>query len=130
MMKREREAEDLEFEMSFYEGILEEDPDFVPAMIPLADDYTRVGRYDDGLALDERLAALRPDDPLVHYNLACSYSLTNQPGKSLAALKRATDLGYDDLEWLEGDDDLECIRPSEGYRAIIAELRDRTGPTR
>jgi len=128
-MKRERAAEDLEFEISFYEGILGEDPDFVPALIPLADDYTRVGRYEDGLALDERLSALRPDDPLVRYNLACSYALTGQAEKSLAALREAIDLGYDDLDWMERDEDLDTIRSLQSYRDIVGSLRNRKSST-
>jgi tetratricopeptide (TPR) repeat protein len=129
-MGRERSAEDLEFEISFYEGILEEDPDFVPALIPLADDYTRVGRYEDGLALDERLSALKPHDPLIHYNLACSYALTGEADESIAALGKAVDLGYDDLDWMERDEDLAAVRKLESFRNIVDTLRDRKSSTR
>ncbi len=128
-MKGKKAAEDLEFEISFYEGILEEDPDFVPALIPLADDYTKVGRYEDGLAMDERLSALKPDDPLVRYNLACSYALTGQAEKSLAALRKAIDLGYDDLDWMEKDEDLNTVRSLESYRDIADSLRNRKSST-
>jgi hypothetical protein len=44
----------------------------------LGDDYTRRGKFKAGLDVDTRLAKLRPDDALVYYNLACSYSLTSQ----------------------------------------------------
>ncbi|GAG20277.1 unnamed protein product, partial [marine sediment metagenome] len=109
-MKRKGKAADLDLEIAFYKGILKEDPDFVPALIPLADDYTKVGRYEEGLLLDERLSKLRPDDPLIHYNLACSYALTNQVKKGLATLKIAIELGYEDLDWMEKDADLADIR--------------------
>lgn len=128
-MKRKEKAGDLEFEISFYESILEEDPDFLPALIPLADDYTKVGRYEDGLSLDERLSALRPDDSLVHYNLACSYALTGQAEKTLDALKKAIALGYDDLDWMERDDDLDGIRSLKSYRVIVDSLRNKKRST-
>ncbi|MDP8248762.1 MAG: tetratricopeptide repeat protein [Candidatus Tritonobacter lacicola] len=128
-MKRKEKAGDLEFEISFYEGILEEDPDFLPALIPLADDYTRVGRYEEGLAMDEHLSSLKPGDPLVHYNLACSYALTDRKEKALAALNKAVSLGYDDLDWLEKDEDLEELRSTAGYAEIISALKSKKSPT-
>ena len=38
----------------------------------------RRSRFEDGLSVDRRLARLCPSDPLVHYNLACSFSLTEE----------------------------------------------------
>ena len=128
-MKRKEKAGDLEFEISFYEGILGDDPDFVPALILLADDYTRVGRYEEGLAMDERLSSLKPGDPLVHYNLACSYALTDRKEKALAALNKAVSLGYDDLDWLEKDEDLGGLRSTAGYAEIISALKSKKSPT-
>jgi len=128
-MNRKEKAGDLEFEISFYEGILGDDPDFVPALIPLADDYTRVGRYEEGLAMDERLSSLKPGDPLVHYNLACSYALTDRKEKALAALNKAVSLGYDDLDWMEKDEDLEELRSTAGYTEIISALKSKKSPT-
>ena len=50
-MKKNRVKEDsLAFEISFYERILAEDPDFIDALIPLADAYTKHGLYKKGLA--------------------------------------------------------------------------------
>ena len=128
-MKRKEKAEDLEFEIAFYEGILGDDPDFVPALIPLADDYTRVGRYEEGLDMDERLSRLKPGDPLVHYNLACSYALTGRKEKALAALNKAVSLGYDDLDWMKKDEDLEELRSTAGYAEIISALKSKKSPT-
>lgn len=127
-MERKEVPEDLDFEIVFYEGLIEEDPNFVPALIPLADDYTKVGRYEDGLALDERLSRLRPNDPIVHYNLACSYALTNKARKAIASLRRAVHLGYNDLEWIEEDADLASIRSLKGYTDIIASLKSKKSP--
>ncbi len=72
------------------EGIVRRDPNYVDALQLLGDDYTQRGRFPEGLQVDESLATIEPENSLVFYNLACSYSLTGQfdravaaPGKSL-----------------------------------------------
>ena len=119
-----QEQRDLDLEIVFLEGIVRKDPDYVEALQILGDDYTRRGRFEDGLKIDQQLAALRPDDPLVHYNLACSYSLTNYCEEALDALDRALTLGYCDIRWLMRDPDLRNVRLHTGYKRIRARLKD------
>ena len=69
------EKRNLDVEIGFIEGVVRKDPGFVEALQILGDDYTKRGRFDDGLKVDEQLAELRPQDATVLYNLACSYSL-------------------------------------------------------
>jgi hypothetical protein len=73
--------------------------------------------------VDEQLSHLRPDDPLVQYNLACSYSLTGNFNQAAAALGRALDLGFTDLKWLAKDPDLAALRDHPLYKNIRAKLR-------
>ena len=68
----------LDTRIEFMEGIVRRDPDYVDALQLLGDDYTQRGRFPEGLQVDERLASLEPQNSLVFYNLACSYSLTGQ----------------------------------------------------
>ena len=68
-----REQRDLDIEIQFLEGVVRRDRRYVEALQLLGDDYTRRGRFKDGLQVDRRLARLCPEDPLVHYNLACSF---------------------------------------------------------
>ena len=82
-----------DFEIKFYEDILKKHPDFVNVLISLGDTYTRKGLHQEGLAVDKKLVSLKPDDPIVHYNLACSLSLTGQVKEALSELKRAVLLG-------------------------------------
>ena len=69
---------DLDTRIEFMEGIVRRDPNYVDALQLLGDDYTQRGRFPEGLSVDERLASLEPQNSLVFYNLACSYSLTGQ----------------------------------------------------
>jgi len=120
--------EQLETEITFLEGLVRRDPGYVEALQLLGDDYSRQGRYADGLTVDRRLAELRPADALAHYNLACSYSRTGQIELAACALNRALDLGYRDIRWLRRDPDLRDLRQHPLYRKIRARLRALTPP--
>ena len=104
------EQQALDIEISFLEGLVRRDPNYIEALQILGDLYTRRGRFEDGLHTDQKLAELHPSDALVFYNLACSYSLTNQPDNAFAALRKALAMGYDDWKWLTEDPDLENLQ--------------------
>jgi tetratricopeptide (TPR) repeat protein len=120
------EQRDLDIEIGFIEGVVNRDPGYVEALQILGDNYTRRGRLEDGLRVDERLSLLRPEDALVHYNLACSYSLTSQFDAAIAALNRALDLGYRDFRWMAKDPDLKSLRRHPLYRKIRARIKSMT----
>lgn len=124
-----REQRDLDIEIQFLEGVVRRDRRYVEALQLLGDNYTRRGRFKDGLQVDRRLARLCPEDPLVHYNLACSFSLTEEFRKAAHALRKALQSGYRDFEHLRRDSDLEPLRQTNLYAAIeqeIAELEAET----
>jgi predicted Zn-dependent protease len=88
----------------------------------LSDLYTKVGRYEDGLKIDLGLSALCPREPLVWYNLACSYAMTARADEALSALSRAVDLGYRDVVWIREDSDLASIRKDSRFKALLQRL--------
>ncbi len=114
---------DLDTKINFLAGIVRRDPDYVDALQLLGDHYTQRGLFQEGLKVDERLAELEPTSSLVFYNLACSYSLTDQFDRALLALDRAMDLGYRDFAWLARDPDLKKLRKQPGYEDIKAKIR-------
>jgi hypothetical protein len=75
------------------------------------------------LKVDERLAQLEPESSLVFYNLACSYSLTDQFDRAVAALDRALELGYRDFAWMARDPDLKKLRKQPAYEEIREKVR-------
>ncbi len=121
------DSSDIKWEIEFFEGVVEASPDCCEALKALADLYTRAGRYRDGLELDLKLAELLPDDALVHYNLACSHSLTGALDAAVAALSRAVELGYLELDWMEQDSDLDNIRHDDRYHAVAQRIREIVG---
>lgn len=113
---------DLDFEIGFYEKLLKKKPDYIEALIVLGDTYTKRGFYQKGLEIDKRLTRLKPDDPVVFYNLACSYSLLNLIDEACAVLKKAIELGWRDFRWLKKDPDLENLRKDPKYNQLIEGL--------
>jgi Flp pilus assembly protein TadD len=118
-----QELRDLDLEIVFMEGLVQRDPHAIEALQVLGDDYTRRGRFQDGLRIDQRLSQLRPRDAWVHYNLACSYSLTQQFDLAAEALNTAINLGYNDFGWMARDPDLKLLREHAGYKKIRAKIR-------
>lgn len=121
-MAKKREDE-LDFQIRFYEDILKDKPDFIEALIAIGDLYTQRGMVEKGLEVDLRLSRLRPDDDGVLYNLACSYSLMREIDKAFGAMKLALECGYDDLNYLEVDDDLEHLRKDERFQEYFDRFR-------
>lgn len=119
--------EDLEFEIAFFEGIVRRDPAHVEALQILGDAYTKTGQWEKGLRIDRRLARLCPHNPLVFYNLACSYSLLGRLDAAFAALERAIKLGYNDVNLLERDPDLSRLRSDARFEALKQTLTGRPG---
>ncbi len=117
------EQRDLDTRIGFIEGLVRRDPDYVDALQLLGDHYTQRGRYSEGLNVDERLARLDPENALVFYNLACSYSLTDQFDRAALALEKALSLGYRDFAWLAKDPDLKKFREQPAYDEIKAKIR-------
>lgn len=122
MKKRVRKKD---MEIRFYEGLLNKRPDFIQALISLGDAYTRQGFYQEGLAVDERLHRLKPDDPFVNYNLACSLSLVGDIKKCKEQLIKAVDFGYKDFAYVLEDQDMENLRNEPDFGEFFHALKAR-----
>jgi tetratricopeptide (TPR) repeat protein len=122
-MAKPRSESDPQFEIAFYENVLKNSPNFVEALMAVGDLYTKEGFYQKGLAIDEKLAKLRPDSAVIFYNLACSYSLMNDVPKARAAMHRAFLLGYDDITHLDQDTDLLNLLGDAEFVAYLKQVR-------
>lgn len=109
-----------DFELTFFERLVKENPNFVDALIPLAEVYTRKGMYEKGLKIDKKLACLRKEDPMIHYNLACSLALVQEKEDALLALERAIALGYRDFDHMKKDSDLKILREDPRFKILVS----------
>src|SRR5262249_12500032 len=115
----------LEFEINFFAGILDRYPDYIDVLRVQGNNLTLKGRYAEGLHIDKRLVQLRPSDPLVHYNLACSFALLKRSDLALKTLRRAVELGYRDFRYMREDRDLDTIRHDPRFRQLLREFENR-----
>ena len=118
-----KEVRDLDTKITFLEGIVKRDGDYVEALQVLGDHYTQRGKYEHSLKVDKQLSRLEPQNPLVFYNLACSYSLNSEFDLAAAALEKSLTLGYRDFKWLARDPDLRLLRKHPLYRSIADRIR-------
>jgi len=121
MVKKQRRRKDLE--VRFFEGLVEEKPNFYEALSCLGNAYTRKGFYRQGLSVDKRICSLRPHDPVAFYNLACSYSLLGNLDEALKAFKKAVKLGYKDIAYALVDEDLQALRKDPRFKRFLAGLK-------
>lgn len=120
----------LDFEIDFLERLVARDRYYIDALRVLGELLTHRKSYERGLQVDQRLARLLPYDPVVRYNLACSYALVNARNEAIKALRRAIELGYDDLAFMHCDPDLDSVREHPEYRRLIKEHVARHKPFR
>ena len=124
-LSRLAEQSQLDFEIDFFGGILERNPDYVDVLRVTGNNLTLKGRYAQGLQIDKRLVQLRPGDPLAHYNLACSYALLKKPDQALRTLRKAVELGYRDFRYMREDHDLDSVRHDPRFRQLMREFENR-----
>lgn len=117
-------AEELarDFQLRLCEAYLRSEPDFLPALWFLGDEYARRGRYDDSLTVDLKLCALDPDNPTVRYNLGCSYARLDNQEKAIESLESAIRQGFDDRDLLISDPDLAGLRQSPEFLRLLTLL--------
>jgi len=114
---------ELDVKISFLEGLVRRDPQYVEALQMLGDCYTARKEFDRGLCVDLQLSRLEPHNPLVFYNLACSHCLNGEYDRAATALEKALALGYRDFNWLARDPDLRPLRQHPLFRSIESAIR-------
>lgn len=113
-----------DFELHFFERLVRDNPNFIDALIPLAEVYTRKGMYEKGLKIDKKLARLKKEDPIVHYNLACSLALMGEKNGAFLSLERAIKLGYRDFDHMKKDSDLKILREDPRFKSLISKTNE------
>ena len=73
---------------------------------------------EQSIAFAERGLKIDPDDPMLLYNVACTYAQLSKPDDALDCLERAVDKGFGHKEWIEHDPDLTSIRDTPRFKAI------------
>ena len=80
-------------------------------------DYSKEAAY-----YAARAMAVDPEDPMVLYNVACSFSILGKTRDALDALEKAVNFGWGDKGWLEHDSDLDPLRKDPRYIALLGAM--------
>jgi Flp pilus assembly protein TadD len=114
---------DPAFEINFFESVHRRCPGYAEVIELLGGLYTKTGRIADGLRMDRKLVKLQPANATAHYNLACSYALSNRPLDALDTLRIALRLGYSDYEWMRQDPDLASLKVDPDFQKILHQVK-------
>ena len=93
-------------------------PEDARARVLLAGAFAFLGRNDDAKREADMAMALRPDDTMILYNLACAYCLMDKPKEALVALRKARETGYRDPAWVRQDPDLVALHGDPEFEAL------------
>jgi tetratricopeptide (TPR) repeat protein len=109
-----------------YKKALHHNKEFQETYINLSTTYFRAKKFDEALKTLRELEKINPSNPLLHYNLACYYALTNQTEASLDALKQAVDLGYKEFQEIQTDPDLENLRKVTEFKTWLLSIQNKS----
>jgi non-specific serine/threonine protein kinase len=98
-------------------------PEDARARVLLAVTYIEESRIAEATDQVQRAIELRADDANIHYNAACVYGLLGDKAKALATLKKATELGASNWDWIARDTDLICLHGDPEFERLIEEGR-------
>lgn len=101
---------------------MELNPDDPRAATMRAVSLCRTGDRPAGLRWAERALEIDPHDAGVRYNVACLYSLENQPDLAIECLEEAIRVGFGHRDWIEQDPDLEALREHPRFQELVGGL--------
>jgi TolB-like protein/tRNA A-37 threonylcarbamoyl transferase component Bud32 len=97
-------------------------PDDVRAMYMGANGLVALGEVERGLEWARRAVAIEPDDSMLLYNVACIFSLAGRVEDALGYIEAAVAAGLTQRGWLEHDSNLDALRDTPRFKAVMARL--------
>ncbi len=88
----------------------------------LATDYTHVDRSEDALREASLAMALRANDAMVMYNVACVFGQLGKKAEALDALRKASSAGWKDGTWARRDPDLAIVHGDPEFEKLFPAL--------
>ena len=81
--------------------------------------YLTQGQLDDAISEYQQVVKVNPKGVYAHYNLACVYSLKNEPQLAIGSLQKAIDLDKSYIESSKTDPDFDNIRQTPEFQQLI-----------
>jgi len=102
-----------------YKMALHHDPALNEAYINMSNAYLKGQQYEEAKKTLDALQLRDPDNPHLHYNLACYFSLTHREAASLDALQHSFRLGYPTRRNAQTDPDLANLRQTREFQQWV-----------
>lgn len=102
-----------------FEAHLREVPEDARARSLLASYYAETGRIEDAKREATMAMTLRPNEPLILYNAACTFCLMSLKAEALDALAKAWRVGYRDSDWVWRDPDLAILYEEPEFERLF-----------
>ncbi len=118
-LKKQLKALGDDFHIGILKAAASGNPGNFGILFELGNAYTHTGQYEDGLRIDRELIKLRPEDPVVRYNLACSLSLLGQLDEAFQEIEESFRLGYSEYNYALSDPDLENLRKDRRFAMLL-----------
>lgn len=82
--------------------------------------YKRVGRLDLAIEALEEALAINPDTAIVHYNLACYWSLARNPKLAVAYLASSFDIDESYRDLVADESDFDTVRNHPDFLTVTS----------
>jgi TolB-like protein/Tfp pilus assembly protein PilF len=105
-------------EIAIFETQLKKTPEDARVRVLLAGNYAEQGRYEDAKREIDLAMALRPDDTMILYNIACTLCSMGQPKDAMVALRKAWEAGYKNPVWTRQDPDLAILHGDPEFEQL------------
>jgi adenylate cyclase len=102
---------------------LQTNPDDARALYMSANGLVALGERERGRHAAERARAIRPDDPMLLYNVGCIFSLLGLADPALDCLEKAVSGGLRQKGWYEHDSNLDALRPHTRFQRLLSGLK-------
>ena len=102
-----------------YKRALSLQPGLTDAINNLAGIYIIQGDHDKALQMYMNMIDREPDNFVAYYNLACMYARQSKVNESINWLEQAVKRGFNDWDVLKTDKDLENIKDSSYFKALL-----------
>ena len=102
-----------------YDKAIELNPRYERAYVNRGDSYYARRQYDHAIADYKDAIDLNPMNSYTDYNMACLYSVKNNPEEACKWLRDSFENGFDNWERIKKDKDFDNIRNSSCYKKIM-----------
>lgn len=120
--KLDAQRNHFQIQISVFSDHLRKVPEDARARVLLGLKYAQVGRADDATREANLAMALRPDDAIIMYNVACLFASLKKKDEAMDAIRKAWDAGFRDSTWTRQDQDLALLHGDPEFERLYPEV--------